>query len=398
MNRREVGPARGEAELEEFAVILTDSLNFPPRAQRDVFARYRPDQLRLVRAGGRVLGGLFLLEAGQYFGGRRVPSTAIHAVAIAPEARGSGAGGDLLRAAVLELAGPGGPPLAALFPATQPIYRRVGFEQAGTYSRYRVPIAAIPIGSHDLPVERLPPDAELARRQLGPLYAALAPRHAGWVDRTAWFWGRLADPLIGSRVLYAVREGGAITGYLALAREWKYEGHAHSEIECRELVAATPRAMRRLWTLLADERSLGETAFVGGPPAPADHLLFLEQAPTVAFQMRWMLRILDVRAALEARGYLPGLTGRIVLEVSDELVDRNRGRFTLEVTGGRGQVAPGGEGPTVSVDVRGLAALYSGFLSAEELSRAGLADGSGDALAAATALFAGPAPWLPEIF
>jgi predicted acetyltransferase len=398
MSGRAVGVPRGEADLEQFGVILTDSLSFPRRSERDSLARYRRDQMRLVREGDRVVGGLFLLEASQYLGGRRVPSVGIHAVAVGPEARGKGAGSALIEATVLELARPGGPAIAALFPATQPIYRRAGFEQAGTYTRYRIPVAAIPSGSHELPIERLPPDGDVAHRRLGPIYDALAPRHSGWVDRTPWFWQRLADPLSGSRVIYAVREGAAITGYLALSREWKYEGHLHHEIECRELLAVTPAALRRLWTLLGDERSLGKTLFVAGPPAPADHLLFLEQPAAVAHQMRWMLRILDVQAAFEARGYPPGLQGRLVLEVTDDLLEQNRGRFTLSVEAGRGQVSRGGEGPAVQVDVRGLAALYSGFLAAEALSLVGMADGSAGALAAATALLSGPAPWLPEIF
>jgi predicted acetyltransferase len=137
---------------------------------------------------------------------------------------------------------------------------------------------------------------------------------------------------------------------------------------------------------------------VPGAPAPADHLLFLEQAPVVGWQMRWMLRVLDVERALGARGYPDGLAREIAFEVSDDLLEKNRGRFTLAVDGGRGQVQRGGGGAAVRLDVCGLAALFSGYLPAQELARAGMAEGPDEALAAATAAFAGPGPWLPEIF
>ena len=52
--------------------------------------------------------------------------------------------------------------------------------------------------------------------------------------------------------------------------------------------------------------------------------------------------------------------------------------------------------PELSLDVKALASLYSGYLPPGELARLGMLSGSPEALAAAAATFAGPAPWLPE--
>jgi len=398
MSARRVGPPDDDAELEELAPILVDSLNVPPERAGDLRARYDRTWFRLVREGGRVVGGLALVPAGQFFGGRRVDLAAVNAVAVAQEARGRGVARDLLTAAVRGLGAPGGPPLAALFPATQPLYRRVGFEQAGTYTEYRVPLTAIAPGPHDLDVERLPADTEVACDRLGALYRRHAARRAGWLDRTPWFWQRLVQPTVGSRSTYAVVSAGEVCGYVSFRRRWDVDGHSYTTLHCQEIVADHPAALRRLWTLLADERSLGRSVVFTGPPAPAELLPLVEQKQEVAFQMRWMLRLLDVEAALAARGYLPGLEREVTFEVTDDLLERNCGRFTLSVAGGRGQVTRDGGGPAVRVDVRGLAALYSGYLPAEELARVGMADGADPALAAATAAFAGAPPWLPEIF
>jgi predicted acetyltransferase len=393
-----VGPPADRGEMDAFSDILTDSLAFPPRSQIDAIGRYQPGQIRLVRSQERVAGGLVLLPTGQYFGGQRVPMVGIHAVAIAPEDRGTGVGGELMRQAVLELARPGGPALSCLYPATQPIYRSVGFEQAGTFTRYRIPIDSLPRGRHDLPIERVA--LESVQATIGGLYQGYARRQSGFVERDGWFWRRQVDPLVAeSRVTYAVREQERLTGYVILHRAWQGQlSHMRLDLHCREIVAETAAALRRILTLLGDDRSLGEAVFVTGPPAPADHLVLLEQSAEVEMQLRWMLRMVDVAAALAGRGYPAGLTSAIGFAVEDELVESNRGRFALEVAGGRGQVRRGTADREIAIDVRGLASLYSGYLSAEELTRLGMAAGPPEALAAATAIFAGPAPWLPEIF
>ncbi len=396
-----VGRPRGSHESDAFNDILTDSLNFPPRGQIDALSRYQPDHIRLVRAGERVAGGLVLIPTGQFFGGKLVPMTGIHAVAVAPEDRGSGVGRVLLQETVRELAQPGGPPIACLYPATQPIYRAVGFEQAGTFTQYRVPITALPIGPHDLAVERLPSDTAAVAERLGPIYRRFARRQNGFVDRSEWFWRRQVDPLIGEpRVIYAIREQGEVTGYATVRRRWQMGNHVFQDVLCRELVAETPGALRRLVTLLADDRSLGQALLINGPPSWVDAMLLVEQSAAVDYQLRWMLRILEVGAALEARGYPPGLTVTIGFEIEDDLVEANRGHLSLEVASGRARAsrAAGAADRRVALDVRALAALFTGYLPAEELARAGLAAGSDDALAAATAVFAGPAPWLAEIF
>lgn len=394
-----VGTPRQRDDLDAFSDILTESLNFPPRAQADALSRYEQADIRLVRRGERVAGGLVYIPTGQFFGGQRVPVIGIHAVAVSPEDRGSGVGRALLSAAVAELAAPGGPPIACLYPATQPLYRSVGFEQAGTFTQYRIPIAALPIGSHELPVEKLPADTGVVAETLGPVYTRFARRQNGFVDRTAWFWRRQVDPLSGEpRSIYAVRERGAITGYANLRRRWQTDMQMSQTVLCRELVAETPAALARLVTLMADDRSLAPSVIVTGPPAAVDHMLLIEQSATAEYQLRFMLRLLDVAAALEARGYPPGLSLSVAFEIEDELVAGNRGHVSLAVADGRGRVTRAAGPRPIAIGVRALAALYSGYLPAEELARAGLAVGSEDALAAATALFAGPAPWLAEIF
>jgi predicted acetyltransferase len=110
-----------------------------------------------------------------------------------------------------------------------------------------------------------------------------------------------------------------------------------------------------------------------------------------------MLRIVDVERALTERGYSLAVETEVHLDIRDDLLPANSGSWMLHVAGGKGHLSRGGRG-SVSIDIRGLAALYTGFLGAEQLRTTGYVDGPGDDLARATAAFAGPAPWLADFF
>ena len=122
-----------------------------------------------------------------------------------------------------------------------------------------------------------------------------------------------------------------------------------------------------------------------------------EQSYRVLRHDRWMVRILDVARALEARGFPPDLECELSLDVRDDVLPHNAQRFVLEVCKGRGRVRKGGRGK-LRIDVRGLAALYTGHWLPADLVAVGLLDGPERDCATASTLFAGPAPWMPDFF
>jgi predicted acetyltransferase len=157
-------------------------------------------------------------------------------------------------------------------------------------------------------------------------------------------------------------------------------------------------------TLLAGYRSIVEhMTWYGGPCDPllalfGEPLLAgIQQRAEVLLARDWMLRLVDVAAALAARGYPPGLQGELHLAVSDEVLPANNGRFVLRVAGGRGAVLPGGTG-RVRLDVRELAAIYSGHMAPADLRFRGDIDGPASDMALLGALFAGPRPWIADMF
>ena len=278
---------------------------------------------------------------------------------------------------------------------TQPIYRRQGFEQAGTWTVYRLPTQAIDVRDRSMEVERVAPQ-DLDWAAIKDLYDRVAVGSAGLLDRNDWFWRRRF--WIGTKELpayvYTVSNEHGLQGYVSFTHR---AGDRRFDLVVHDLIAATSAASRRLWSLLADHRSMAEHVEWAGPPSESLLLGLAEMEAEVVRRMHWMLRLVDVPAALESRGYLPGITGELHFAVSDGIIAANHGNWTMRVGNGVAKVSPGGRGE-VALDVRGLAALYTGFMSPFQLRRAGLIEGNDHQLAVAAALFAGPAPWMVDFF
>ncbi len=386
-----VGPPADDAELKALADQRTRTYNQSPDDAVD-WAEQRKagiDDIRVVRIGGKVAGGLGLLPGGQFFGGRSVPMTGIGGVGIDPEHRAAGLASSLMRSVVEELRS-NGCALSVLYPATQPVYRRVGYELAGSLIGYQVETDLLDVRDRELTVE-LSDDFDVFKE----LYALRARMTSGSLDRSDDFWTRVFDPPKTTQHRYVVQGPGGPEGYVLFTQPspkgWMYD------LALRDVVALTPRAARRLWTFFADHRSFAGKVKWTGPVGDPFTLALREQAWELERSWSWMLRVVDVERALGERGYSPLIESDLSIEVTDDVLPGNNATFTIAVSGGKASVARNGKA-RLKVDVRGLAPLYTGFMTAEDLKLAGYIEGSDEALARASAIFSGPAPHLVDFF
>jgi predicted N-acetyltransferase YhbS len=93
------------------------------------------EELRVLEEDGVNVGLLLARFHRVFWGGRPLPASQVSGLSIGAEHRGRGAGGELLRA-YLEEAHDRGASVCTLFPATVPLYRRAGYEYAGTWTLY----------------------------------------------------------------------------------------------------------------------------------------------------------------------------------------------------------------------------------------------------------------------
>jgi predicted acetyltransferase len=196
---------------------------------------------------------------------------------------------------------------------------------------------------------------------------------------------------------YVLEEAGQVGGYVFLGRVRPPGEDFLFELVLTDLIARSARGWQRLLTFLADHGSMAlEVKWFGGLDDPLVHL-FREQAVSTRVLFHWMIRLLDVPAALAGRGFPRGLSAALHLEVEDPLFAENAGRWVVEVKGGEARVERGGEGH-LRCDVRALATLYSGHRSASTLATLGVLQGTPEALELADALFAGHPPSMPDMY
>lgn len=395
-----VSAPKNASELSRLMDILSESFNFPREKAKRYQKLMGPRNFRVIRSGSTIMGGLGLIRMGQFFGGKSVPMTGIGAVGIAPEHRGSGAATMLMKAALREIRAERCP-LSVLYPATLPLYRRVGYEQAGARNEIRISIRSIRCDQRDTTIEIrsvMPKDHAAIRKA----YNAHAQRTSGNLDRGDFIWQRVGQP-----------RDQVARGYMAVNRQTdRIEAYAYCmrvpsqdaaySLQLSDLVSLTPAAGRRLLAFFADHQSMADALIFQGSEDDPILKLLPERRYASKLLDHWMLRIVDVKASLAGRGYSPIVTAEVHFDVVDDSVfPVNNGRCVLTVNDGRARVSSGGRGD-LKIGIRGLAALYTGHMSPHDLITTGLMQigprASSESLSSAAALFAGPRPWIGDMF
>lgn len=378
--------ALSPADWPDLVEVLSQSFN-APAAGWDIFRdRIGDENVRVAREGERIVGGCGIYRMGQVWGGKSVPLGGIGGVGVVPDARGRGVAKALMLD-VLRWFHELGVPVAGLYPATQRVYRSVGYEQSGERLQYQAPLATLTGFRQE--VEAIP--VEPLDVRVRALFAArYSPVH-GNLDRSEAIWGRITQGYVGRRYAWLLGDDG----YVILQHQPAES--PHWDLDVLDLHAPSPATARSLLALLASHRSMCDKVRWFG--APADPLLGLFPEPTwsVVEAQRWMLRIVDFAAAIAARGWPEGARGEVHLSVDDPLLGHNHGDFVLTVEGGAGTLRPGGQGD-LRLSARALGPLYSGYFSASALVSLGLAEGSVRSIAGADRLFAAPTPWMREMY
>ena len=384
-----------ERERTEMLDILGHAFAVEPADSVGWFSAAGHENLRVLRERGGVVGTCILVPMGQFFGGRSVPMTGIAGVGVRPDAHRRGVATELMRQAMIELAREG-TALSALYASTLSLYHRVGYESAGSLFEAQIVPRDIEIRDSGFTLETF---TDSHRDEIMALYREHGARFDGFVDRGSYVWGRMFDMRFGVAphgMLF--RDGDRLAGYI-LYRKHASPGQ-NQRIAVSDLMGTTAATMRRIWSFLRD-LSTCIVDEITVPTAPSDPAYLIHPNPQfkVSLTENWMLRVVDVESALTCRGYPRELETVVDLDIDDATLPDNGGPLRLSVRDGSGHVERGGDSRgRVRVDARGLAALYSGFQTAETLALLGRLEGERRDLERLSAAFAGPAPWMREMF
>jgi predicted acetyltransferase len=342
-------------------------------------------------AGRQPAGAAIFHDLRQWWAGRAVPCAGVASVKVAPEYRGQGTGRRLMTE-LLAMIAARGYPLAALYPATMPIYRSLGWELAG--GRYRATIPARSL--RDL----LAPDAAVAaapgaepelRRAMSvnaaEVVAIIGGAHEAARDCGPITWDiPLTEQWLARADMYTYRAGDGFVAY-------RWDGSGDGALFVEHLHAASQESLRALWSVIASHSSTADTVSLYTAPDDPFWWLTRERDATIVNRSMWMLRVVDAPGAIAARGFQPAVSLSVPLAISDHTSPANSGRWQLSVSDGKGILIPNGPvvppaAEALTVGARGLAALYAGT-PVSTLRLAGLAAGGAtDTDAALDAAFA----------
>jgi predicted acetyltransferase len=314
--------------------------------------------------GGRLVGTCRINCYDQWWHGRPLSMGGLASVTVSPEDRGRGVGRVLVGTA-LERCAELGHVVSALYPATTPLYRGLGWEHAGARHRVTLPaegLRALSARDGGVKLRRMDPgDAPELRAILERVYGATrASGPLGWEERMTRQW--LADEDDFAYI--------ADDGYLV----YRWRG---GDIEVDNLVAGSEATARALWSLVGTASSVATT--VTADVEPDDPVLWLlrERSFDSIEQARWMLRLIDLASAVAGRGYPAGARVHTVVEVEDAQRPANSGAWRLEISSGAGTAtaatAPAGEDVS-RFTIGGMSALFAG-VQPGALRRAGLLTG-----------------------
>jgi predicted acetyltransferase len=369
--------------------IRNRSFGYTPAAEREQWRKDQEEKIDQRRAvgvydGDRLVAGARIWDFRHWWLGRQVPMAGIAGVVVSPEYRGRGVGNRLMRG-VLERSRELGAPLTALYPATVPFYRHLGYEFGGGRYRFTFPASELRrLGGKETGLRRgVPEDAQLLLDLVGTIRAA--NRESGplvWPVSEVRRW--LEDD---QNFCYIAEDGFVVYAWDS------------GDLRVDELVAGSEQTLRALWSTVGTGSSIAKSVHVYAAPQDPVHLLAGTEAAIDTQVQRWMFRLVDAPAAFAARGWAPGAELELPLELTDPELPDNAGSWSLRVSsGGAELVRADSRDDALRLNARGLAALYAGT-PLPTLRRTGNASG-GSALddARVDAAFAGPAPYMLDYF
>lgn len=422
------------ADLEPVFRMISLAFGSPVEGVRDWIKKAGHDNLRAFRADpadAAPSANLLRVPMGHFFGGKSVPCVGIAAVAVAPEARGSGLATRMMQECVRDLYREQ-VALSSLYPATVPLYQRAGYERAGYHFDYRLPLTRLEVPRSKLRVRSFT-EADFPAVQA--CYTDMARHHDGYLDRGPYVWARVRTwrEVAYTGLLVEGASGGAsdVDGYLFFSQERVEAFNNRQLIKVSDMAARTPEAARRVLQLIAEYASIAEeVTFTGGP---AHHFITLLPEHRFAVKLKdyWMLRITHAHSALAARGY-PSISADLNIDLTDDQIPEHSARYTLQVRDGRPEVtraplptattgiasaatghtghtgssggaaaratSPASSTPTITLNACALAALYTGFHTPAHLRQLGRLTADDRACSTARALFSGGTPSLVDFY
>jgi predicted acetyltransferase len=346
--------------------------------------------------------------------GAALPIAGVTDVGVLPSHRRRGVLRSLMHRQLADIAAGGEEPIAALWASETPIYSRYGYGRGSAHAYFRFErgegaMASTTPADPALTLRLAEPGAVTA--ELAKVYDAVRPTQPGFFARGAGdWWGRVLHDAPEERHGFSplrcllAEDGSGVRGYALYTNAERWDEPTAlptGALVVRELVAADPAAGAALWhNLLTRDLITTVTADLRSAEDPLIYQLADQRRARAQVTDGLWVRIIDLPSALTRRAYSGPVD--VVLEVTDELITANAGRWRLRADGSGTDVRceRTDEPADLALDIRELGAAYLGGTRLGTLGAAGLVrELRPTALVRLSAAMTwDPAPWCPQIF
>jgi predicted acetyltransferase len=324
----------------------------------------------VVEMDGEIRAAAIAIPATWWFRGVAYPISAIAGVAVRDVDRRRGFASALMRS-ILQADLAAARPYSALYPFQHGFYRRLGYASVGLMHYWRIPAAQLP---DDPQLRRSVRQLVMAdRAQVQGLYSQTLLDGASGLERNDGQW---AQRWTREDERWVVFDDGDLRGYLVYRP-------AQTSLEVVEFVAPSAEAERGLWAFLAAQVEQRSAITLLTPIDPAYWALLKEPAmqdavnrgfilnDVAALTMSFMVRVVDVRAALDARAFPKDVSGRFSLDLRDPVLKPSGQLLEIQLADGRAKVKPAHGAADVQGDIVILSQIWCGALSASQAQRYG---------------------------
>jgi predicted acetyltransferase len=346
---------------------------------RRIAGRVGPDFALAAFDGGVLAAQVVTLPLSVHWNGPAVSCGGVTSVNTLPTHRRRGYVRELLTRSLAHMHETG-QPVSLLWASMAAIYQRFGYGVAFTQCHAHFDARRLAFVEEITPAGqvRIAGAAE-ALPQLAAAYERFAALRTPMVQRDAIVWERVRRQLerweqsARSPYLTAVyEEGNEILGYAIYGVTPQTGWHDPEErLTVYEFAWLSPAAHRALIQMFSAYDRSESVQFI---LLPLDDPLFYHVQEPRDLHVRLsdgaMLRIVDVQAALEARGY--DADGRVTFALTDDFCPWNSGAWTLDVDAGAARVRRAAAEPELWLTPRALAMLATGYQTATTLARLGL--------------------------
>lgn len=336
------------------------------------FSRYAQEGNVLAGyAGGRLEACLHLNPVEVFLRGNILPASYIVGLGVAPEARGDGSAGELLRGALTEIRRRRHW-VSIIMPARASLYYPYQWELCYHQLHYSLALDELAaVGGKWGAFRLLRSPADIG--ELDGVYRRFVAGKHGYTVRNGVYWSQIVEEQFAAGgYIYILENAGKAEGYI-------FYKLIEGRLLVREMAYTCRQALLALVQFIYQHRSQAKTAEWNAPDGDWLHFLLPDPKRAVSLEPFMSARVVDAKEALTAISYPAGVDASVTLEIEDRLAPWNNRLLTLTVGAGAGRVGEPSGRPdnTVRCQVGALSQLIFGRLSANELAAMGRIEASG---------------------